>query len=610
MASNKFYTINRFVFRHFVLIFTSMFFIIDAVSLVGQSYTPQLNDIKEFADLLKHQNAVSPLDITDLKNKKFIIYWLYPDRRSARAFRDRISSYAGDQNTTLIYRWAWPDSLIVSDDQIPIVVYGSDKSWPSVFSSDGKYYKIRIGSMIQQDFNSNDTHHTGLQLTDGSKGIMDLAAQYIMNGITPDDQGKIIPADRMAFLPPSYFGLDEAYITQQLDSILQMGLDSAAYPGAEVSIAYKGAIIYQKAIGFHSYEKKYSVRPHDLYDLASLTKVVGGVNALMTMYEQGQFSLDKTLSDYFPYFRRSDKGDLEMKRILTHSAGLTPYLVYYEMAKKSNGRFHKNTLSPTRHGHYQFAVTDSIYVSDRFNRFIYKSIKDSPLLPGQEYKYSGLFFLLIPDLVKQKTGQSLDEYLEDTIFHSLGAYNTVYNPTSLFNINQIIPTETDQVWRHRVVQGQVHDEAAVVLGGVSANAGLFSTGTDLIKIGETWRRNGKYGGKTYWSAETMSTFTHCYYCEEGNRRALGFDRPPLPDHPVDSYMSPLASQESYGHSGFTGTMIWVDPAVDYTFVFLSNRVNPTRENNKLSGLNIRPALHSVLYKTLDRGKMKSSEVTP
>ena len=610
MASNKFIRINRFPFWYFTLFFTSMFFITGGGSLVGQSYTPQLNDIEEFADLLKNQDAVSPLNITDLKDKKFIIYWLYTDRRSAKVFQNRISSYAGDQNTRLIYRWTWPDTLIISDNQIPIVIYGKDMTWPSRFSSYEKYFRIRIGPQNQLDFNTNDSSTTGLYLAEGRKGIMDLAAQYIMNGITLNELGKIIPAERIAFLSPAFFGLDEGYITQQLDSILQMGLDSAAYPGAEITVAYKGAVIYQKAIGYHSYEKIYSVRLHDLYDLASLTKVVGGVNALMMMYDHGQFSLDKTLSDYFPYFKRSDKGTLGMKRILTHSAGLTPYLVYYEMAKKNNGRFYKNTLSPTRHGNFTHAVTDSIFVSDKFSRFIYKSIKDSPLQPGHEYKYSGLFFLLIPDLVKQKTGQSLDHYLEDSVFHSLGAYNTVYNPLNLFNINQIVPTETDQVWRHQIVQGQVHDEAAAVLGGVSANAGLFSTGMDLIKIGETWRRNGRYGGKQYWSPETMNTFTSCYYCEEGNRRALGFDRPPLPDQPRNSYMSPLASQESFGHSGFTGTIIWVDPAVDYTFVFLSNRVNPTRQNNKLSSLNIRPALHSVLYEALERGQKNKSFVSP
>ncbi|HLT93006.1 MAG TPA: serine hydrolase, partial [Membranihabitans sp.] len=190
----------------------------------------------------------------------------------------------------------------------------------------------------------------------------------------------------------------------------------------------------------------------------------------------------------------------------------------------------------------------------------------------------------------------------DRLFHPLGAHHTAFNPAGSYPIHQIIPTEVDQVWRKQLVHGGVHDEAAAVLQGLSTNAGLFSSAQDLIKLGETWRRKGQFGGQQFWSPETIETFTRCYYCDEGNRRGLGFDRPPLPEHDYLSYMSPLASHESFGHSGFTGTMMWVDPAEEYTFVFLSNRVHPSRENTKLYSLNIRPDLHGVLYKTLEKSR--------
>ncbi|MBY5957233.1 serine hydrolase [Membranicola marinus] len=579
--------------RQGIPIYLSLMIMWMSASVYSQSGMMSPGEIDEFSKILRSQGQVSPLDLSDLSQSTFKIYWLSPDRRASLNFEQRIAAYAGGQNTTMEYRWTWPDELITTRGEIPIVVFTSEHPWPDTLPWSSKGFRIRLGAPL-------DTHFAGLQLPDPRRSWMDLAAQYIFGGITLGSNGKIVTGKRVSYLPASYFGLDEEYLYQRLDSILQLGLDSAAFPGAELAIAYKGSVIYQKSVGYHTYKDIYSVRPHDLYDLASLTKVVSGVNSLMTLYDEGKFDLNKNLEDYFPYFNGSDKGALSMKRILTHSAGFVPGMGYYNMAKKKNGRYFRNTLSLTPHGQYDYAITDSIYTSQKFNKFIYKSIKESPLKPGNEYKYSGLFFLLIPDLVVNQSGLTLDTYMQKTFFDPIGAFDTEFNPTRTHPIHQIVPTEVDDYWRHQLVHGKVHDEGAAVLGGVSANAGLFSTGTDLIKIGEAWRRNGTYGGKRYWSAKTVDIFTRCYYCDEGNRRALGFDRPPLPDQPANSYMSPLASQESYGHSGFTGTMIWVDPAKEYTFVFLSNRVNPTRDNSKLYRFNIRPALHSVLYEALEK----------
>ena len=550
--------------------------------------------INEFATILKNQPQAQPLEILDLSEIHIQIYWIYPDRRASRIFLNRIVDYVGDQRVSIVYHWEWPESIPSSDQDIPIIIYDSQMETPAWFPGTGGY-KIRIGG------NTGATPGT-LYLPHAGTESMDLAAQFIMNGIKLDNSGQISTGTRVSYLSAGYFGLDEDYLTHQLDSILQLGLDSNAYPGAMVSIAYKGSVIYQKAIGYHTYEDTYLVRNHDLFDLASVTKITAGVNALMFLYDDEKFNLHKNLEDYFPYFKNTNKGELGLIRILTHSAGLTPYLVYYSMAQKDNGKYRRNTLARTNYGDYHYAVTDSIFVSDRFSDFIYRAIKDTPIKPGHNYEYSGLFFLLIPDLIEEMEGMPLDRYLEKSLFDPLGAHHTAFNPAHTYPINQIIPTEVDQVWRNQLVHGGVHDEAAAVLGGVSTNAGLFSTGPDLIKIAETWRRGGEFGGKRYWSEETIQVFTQCYFCDEGNRRALGFDRPPLPDHDYVSYMSPLASQQSYGHSGFTGTMLWVDPAVDYSFVFLSNRVHPTRENSKLYSLNIRPALHSVLYQALERSK--------
>ncbi len=584
------------IFRQDIVPFFAVFgFLIHFVpDVCSQQPVVLKEDIGMFASILQNQANVQPLDISDLSGRAIDIYWCYPDRRSASTLVNRLSSYVGDQNVEIRYYWNWPDSLRTGENQTNIIVYDAKDTWPSEYDQ-YNIYRIGIGTSQLAVF-------PGIQLPDAGEAVIDLAAQYMMGGIRIDADGRISTGTRVSYLPAEYLGLDGSYIRHHLDSILQLGLDSSAYPGAVVSIVYKGSVIYEKAVGYHTYNQVYRVRSHDLFDLASVTKVTAGVNSLMSMYDAGVFDLDKSLGDYFSYFRNSDKEGLSMRRILTHSAGLTPYLVYYSMARKDNGKYQSNTIAQTRHGHYNYKVTDSIYISDQFNRFIHEAILKSPLKPGNKYEYSGLFFLLIPELVKKQTGESLDDYLAENIFGPLGADHTAFNPSHVYNIHQIIPTEVDQVWRHQLVHGSVHDEAAAVLAGVSANAGLFSSAPDLVKIGETWRRNGSYGGHQFWSPETIQTFTECIYCDEGNRRSLGFDRPPLPEHSYQSYMSPLASQESFGHSGFTGTMMWVDPAVEYTFVFLSNRVHPTRENSKLYTLNIRPELHSVLYKAIKNAK--------
>ena len=422
-----------------------------------RAQTPSISqaDIETFAQIIQKTSA-SPFDIQDLTDKKFTIYWLHTDRRTSRDFYNRIRSYCGFHNAELEYRWSWPDSLIAGSNNFNIVVYDQEMTWPSRWKQFSNVFRIRIGT------SSPPSGYTGLTLPDIHRGLMDLSAQYIMKGVKVENNGKLSSGERVSYLPAFYLGLDEQYLTSQLDSILQLGLDSMAYPGAEVSIAYKGSVVYQKTVGYHTYNQDYLVRPHDLYDLASLTKVTAGVNALMTLYDNGKFDLDKTLADYFPYYRNSDKASLRMKRILTHSAGLIPYMVYYNMVQKEKDRYYRNTLSPTRHGSYQYRVTDSIFVSDRFNRFVYEAIKDSPVKPGNKYKYSGLFFLLIPDLVNKLSGMPLDKYLYRNIYKPLGAYSTVFNPAPGININQIVPTEVDNSWRNQLVHGQVHDEAAAV----------------------------------------------------------------------------------------------------------------------------------------------------
>ena len=229
---------------------------------------------------------------------------------------------------------------------------------------------------------------------------------------------------------------------------------------------------------------------------------------------------------------------------------------------------------------------------------MYKAILKSPLYPEQGYVYSGLSFLLYPQIVTQLTGKAFDEYLEENFYKPLGAPRLTYNPWKKFNADQIVPTEMDSFFRKTVVHTYVHDEGAAMFGGVSGNAGLFANANDLAKLMQMYLNMGEYGGKRYIFEETLQEFTSYQYKEEGNRRGLGFDKPML-ENKKAGYIATSASEKSFGHSGFTGTFTWADPEHDLLLVFLSNRVYPTRYNRKLYDSKFRQKLHQILYNQIE-----------
>lgn len=402
-------------------------------------------------------------------------------------------------------------------------------------------------------------------------------------------------SDTLIFHPISNGGLDSARLHLRLDSIIQLGLDSAAFPGAQLLVARKGAVIYNKCFGFHTDQGRRPVLPSNLYDLASVTKTLAGTLALMKLYDEGRLDLDATLSAYLPYFKKSNKADLTIRSILAHQAKLKPYIVFWADAKRKNGKYKWRTFKSKQTKRFPIKITDQLYVHRKFKKRIYKGVRDSELLPDAGYRYSGLAFLLFPDLVQQLSGQPFDHFLNSEFYKPLGANHLVFNPSRQFPLSELIPTEHDSFFRHQLVYGSVHDENAALLGGLSSNAGLFGNATDLTKLLQMLLNKGSYGGRSYLSPETIEAFTRCQLCEDDNRRGLGFDKPLIEYNPLQAYTAESASPTSYGHSGFTGTFYWVDPEEELIVVFLSNRVYPTRENRKLYSLNIRPSLHQAVY---------------
>ena len=440
-----------------------------------------------------------------------------------------------------------------------------------------------------------------------------LAAQLIFGGIggrgkLPEAIGDSYPAGtgintpgglRLQYAYPENAGISSALLNRKIDSVVSVGLEAGAFPGCEVIAARKGKVIFHRTYGYQTYDQRIDVRKQDLYDLASVTKVSGPLPGLMVLEGMGRFSYNDLLGKYVPAMRGSDKAGLWLKDILAHQAGLYPWIPFWQQTEKRNGSFKRRLVSSYPSDKFSMVVADHIYLKDQFRKKIYRTIRKSEL-GEKEYLYSGLAFFFFPEVIADLSGEPYEDFLYYHIYRRLGAWDLVYNPLRYYPLSRIAPTEYDSLFRKQQVRGYVHDESAATMGGFSGNAGLFATAGDLLKLIEMYRRMGSYGGEQIIPAEVMKTYTSYQFPENMNRRGLGFDKPLLGDRdgtPGD-YPCPGASPSSFGHSGFTGTFVWADPDHKISYVFLSNRVYPTRNNNLISDMNIRTEVLQAIYDSI------------
>ena len=402
---------------------------------------------------------------------------------------------------------------------------------------------------------------------------------------------------RLKYASPEEVGWDSKRLHQRLDSIVQRGLSVKAYPGAQLLVAKKGKIVFHKAYGYHTYDSLKQVKLDDLYDYASVTKVTGPLPGLMHLHGEGKIDLNAPFHTYWPDWKRGNKKDLKFREILAHQARLKAWIAYWTTSFKKDSTFKNKTFRMRPDEAYAIPITDYLYLHKGYKKKqIYKQIRKTPLNEKPGYLYSGLTFYLYPEMIEKLTGQSYTSFTYGNFYNRLGAHTIRYNPMEEFPLARIIPTERDTFFRMQQIHGRVHDEGAVMMGGVSGNAGLFSTSLDLAKLMQMYMNMGAYGGERYLKEESVKEFTRYQFKEEGNRRGLGFDKPPLtPEGKKNGYVAPSASEESFGHSGYTGTFAWADPKEELIIVFFSNRVYPTRLNTNLYKYNIRPTMHQILY---------------
>lgn len=381
-----------------------------------------------------------------------------------------------------------------------------------------------------------------------------------------------------------------------IDSIVSNAISKEAFPGCVIYASSGDSVHYFKAHGFHTYDSLRAVKTNHLYDLASITKMVGGTLAMMKLYECGLIELDAPIGQYIQ--KLGDVGKVTVREAMSHQGGLHPWIPYHQEIRKKDGRFKRKYVSTSQSQTHHFQLSDSLFLHRDFYQYIKKSIRKSTLAE-KKYRYSGLFFYLIPELVYQLTDTTFSDYLKHHFYDPLEAKTLGFMPLQQIAKEEIVPTEIDTFFRKELIHGQVHDEGAIMMQGVSANAGLFSNAEDLSKVLKLLLYEGRCNGKQLLAPQTVALFTSAQYPNNDNRRGIGFDKPLLKYNKDQSSVAQHASYRSFGHTGYTGTLAWVDPENDLLFIFLSNRVYPSREHKELYRLNVRPTIHQMLYDYLE-----------
>jgi beta-N-acetylhexosaminidase len=402
------------------------------------------------------------------------------------------------------------------------------------------------------------------------------------------------------FLPrtnPDEAGLDPVKLNV-IDSIVNDAIEKGATPGGVMLVVKNSKIAYHKAYGHYTYDKSEPVQLESVFDMASVTKICATTISVMKLYDEGKIDLKKTLGDYLPWVKGSNKENLLIGNILLHQAGLVSYIPFYKETIDSAGNPSPKYYATTASDSFSIRVAQNLFMRNAWRDTLYQRILQSPLAATGKYIYSDNDFIFLGKIVEAVSGQTLDEYAKTTFYTPLGLTTTGFKPRERFTLNRIIPTEREKNFRQQLLRGDVHDPGAAMFGGVAGHAGLFSNAYDLAVIMQMLLNGGSFNGKKYLNAETVKLFTA--YHSEISRRGYGFDKPEKDNATrPEPYPTLSASPLTFGHTGFTGTCTWADPAHQLIFIFLSNRVNPEGgDNRKLLNMNVRPKIHEAIYKAI------------
>ena len=404
------------------------------------------------------------------------------------------------------------------------------------------------------------------------------------------DTGQLIQSESVEQNPTGELGEKYAH---RLDSVAKAGIRNGAYPGCQIVVMKDGKMVYDKCFGHFTYGGGHKVQPDDLYDIASCTKIFASTLAVMKLYDDGLIDLNKTLADFFPYLKGKTHGKLKLIDIMTHQAGLKAWVPFYKVTVDENGpmtEFYSEEMDES----HKLRVAENLYLVNDYPDRIFDSVSKTPI-GKKKYLYSDMGFYYMPKIVKLITNQSIEDYLNEKFYIPMNLSHICYQPLNHFTREQIAPTENDTIFRRQLIWGDVHDQAAAMMGGVAGHAGLFANAHDLAALMQMFLDEGTYQGVQYLKPETVRYFTKAPFASSNdNRRGIGFDKLPI-NKKGSSTASKSGSMKGYGHTGFTGTFVWADPENKTLIIFLSNRVYPNTDPNKLARQSIRTALHDILY---------------
>jgi CubicO group peptidase (beta-lactamase class C family) len=432
-----------------------------------------------------------------------------------------------------------------------------------------------------------------------SSGYANFAAQLIFGGVRAtaklkeDVSSKYLSGlgfessiTRLKYTVPEEVGINSAAL-KKIDDIAAEAIQSKAAPGAVVMVVLDGKVIYNKAFGTRTYTDHTPTRINDIYDLASVTKTSATTMAVMRLFEQEKLKLDTNVGAYIPKARNTNKTDISVREVMLHQAGFIPFIPFYRNLLASDYSRDSTAAFPTK-------VADNYFIrKGYFAQVMWPQMLNSTLANRGKYVYSDLSMYFMKEMVERQSGERMENYVMDQFYKPLGMTRAGFNPRLRFSKEEIIPTEDDRTFRKTLLEGYVHDQGAAMVGGVSGHAGLFSSTNDLAILYQMLLNRGSYGGTEYFKPATVDMFTAKQ--SDVSRRGLGFDR--WDSESTKGYPSRLASPQTFGHTGYTGTCVWVDPKYNLVYIFLSNRVNPG-VSAKLIELNIRGRIQDVIYEAI------------
>ena len=590
-----------------------------------------LSDLNTPYDVMLYEKAIENA-LTVLKNDRLII----PIRKIEKTKIAYV--HMGDDTGTYFFNnlnkyaqvdWIKANSITEYKEKLKkydLTIIGFHKSnanpWKEYKFSDHeltKLYEIsRTNKVILDVFTRpyaiNDiqsfSNINGILLSyQNSKISQELSAQLIFGSITakgslPVSIGNQFPVNttnftrlqkRLQYGTPESVGVNSTKL-KNIDSLVNYGIKENMMPGAQVLVARKGKIIYNKAFGYHTQDKINKVSENDIYDLASLTKILATLPMVMKLVDDSTISLDTKISELLPEYFATNKENITVKEMLSHYARIKSWIPFYLETLDSLNLPDKKYYSKSKSNDFEIQVANDLYVRNDMKDSIYLKIKESELYDRLRYKYSDLPFYILKEFLERHHNKQFKDLVQNELYQSIGANHTTFLPLEKFTLDRIPPTEIDQYFRMQKIHGFVHDQGAALLGGVSGHAGLFSNANDIAKIMQMYLWNGSYGNYQYIKSETIDLFNSCNFCDVDVRRGVGFDKPQLDD------IGPTCgciSMNSFGHSGFTGTFTWADPDEEIIYVFLSNRTYPSADNKSIIENNLRSDIQGLIYESIE-----------